>query len=168
MQGYLDPEYYMTQQLSEKSDVYSFGVFMLELITGNLPIQNGKYVVREVKTAMNPNDKLLGMEELIDPTIRDTITPASFKKFLELAMRCVEETAVKRPTMNEIVKAIESILQSDGHGLSTNSNSVTSSTIADHQEPHADPYEGLPKSASDSDAFTYSGSYTDSSKIEPK
>ena len=38
----------MTNKLTDKSDVYSFGVVLLELITGRLPIQFGKNLVREV------------------------------------------------------------------------------------------------------------------------
>ncbi|RZC62919.1 hypothetical protein C5167_024725 [Papaver somniferum] len=38
--GYLDPEYFLTHQLTDKSDVYSLGVVFLEILTGKLPIQN--------------------------------------------------------------------------------------------------------------------------------
>ena len=54
----MDPEYYMTQRLTEKSDVYGFGVLMLEMLTARRPIEQGKYIVREVKLAMDKNKEL--------------------------------------------------------------------------------------------------------------
>ena len=48
LQGYLDPEYFLTHKLTDKSDVYSLGVVFLELLTGMHPISHGKNIVREV------------------------------------------------------------------------------------------------------------------------
>lgn len=170
--GYLDPEYYMTQQLTEKSDVYSFGVVMLELITAKQPIEKGKYIVREVRMAMDKNDEEhYGLRELIDRNIRNSGHLIGFARFLELAMQCVEESAADRPTMSDLVKAIETILQNDG--MNTNSTSASSSATDFNSSKSAPkhPYnDGLPKKdvTDNSGAFEYSGGYTVSAKIEPK
>nr|GFA91722.1 probable LRR receptor-like serine/threonine-protein kinase At5g48740 [Tanacetum cinerariifolium] len=37
--GYLDLEYYSTQQLTEKSNIYSYRVVLLELICGRVPLR---------------------------------------------------------------------------------------------------------------------------------
>ncbi|CAD5315068.1 unnamed protein product [Arabidopsis thaliana] len=44
--GYVDPEYVVTQELTEKSDVYSYGVVLLELITGRRAVDEVVTVVR--------------------------------------------------------------------------------------------------------------------------
>lgn len=164
----------MTQQLTEKSDVYSFGVVMLELITAKQPIEKGKYIVREVKMMMNKDDEEhFGLRNMMDPSIRNATTNLSgFGKFVELAMQCVEESAADRPTMSEVVKALETILQNDG--LNTNSTSASSSAtdFGSSKAVLAHPYhhDGLPrKEIHDSgDAFDYSGGFTLSAKVEPK
>lgn len=173
--GYLDPEYYMTQQLTEKSDVYSFGVVMLELITSRQPIEKGKYIVREVRTLMNKNDEEhYGLRELMDPVVRNTPILIGFGRFLELAMQCVEESAADRPTMSEVVKALETILQNDG--MNTNSTSASSSatdfgvTKGGMRHPYIDTTFTKKDNVNDSssNAFDYSGGYTLSTKVEPK
>ncbi|CAJ1942111.1 unnamed protein product [Sphenostylis stenocarpa] len=172
--GYLDPEYYMTQQLTEKSDVYSFGVVMLELITSRQPIEKGKYIVREVRTLMNKNDEEhYGLRELMDPVVRNTPNLIGFGRFLELAMQCVEESAADRPTMGEVVKALEIILQNDG--MNTNSTSASSSATdfgvskGGMKHPYIDASFNKKDNVNDSSsAFDYSGGYTLSTKVEPK
>lgn len=52
LQGYLDPEYFLTHQLTDKSDVYSLGVVFLELLTAVPPISHGKNLVREVTSTL--------------------------------------------------------------------------------------------------------------------
>ncbi|KAK9705096.1 hypothetical protein RND81_07G033600 [Saponaria officinalis] len=168
--GYLDPEYYMTQQLTEKSDVYSYGVVMLELLTAKQPIVKGKYIVREVRIAMGKNDEdLYGLTNMIDPILKNIPNLVGFKRYVELAMQCVEENASDRPTMSEVVKHLETILQSDG--VSSGSTSVSSS-ITDFGAGKGalkHPYDALTtQEAKDNDAFDYSGGYTLSAKVEPK
>ncbi|KAI3709846.1 hypothetical protein L2E82_39614 [Cichorium intybus] len=164
--GYLDPEYYMTQQLTDKSDVYSFGVVMLELVTAKQPIIKGKYIVREVRLTMDKTDEEeYGLREIIDPNLKDTEFLTGFGRFVQLAMRCVEESAADRPTMSDIVKALESILVSDG--LRTNSTSASSFGIVQGTPKH--PYnEDLFKPNNDSNSFDYSGGYNITAKVEPK
>ncbi|GLU06078.1 hypothetical protein SLE2022_231410 [Rubroshorea leprosula] len=123
--GYMDPEYYMTQQLTEKSDVYSFGVLLLELVTGRRPIERGKYIVREVRMAMDKTNDLYSLHQILDLAIADT-SLKGLEKFVDLAMSCVEESGANRPTMGEVVKEIENIMQIVG--MTPNSESATSSS----------------------------------------
>ncbi|XP_077217444.1 leucine-rich repeat receptor protein kinase HPCA1-like [Tasmannia lanceolata] len=167
--GYLDPEYYMTQQLTEKSDVYSFGVVMLELITAKQPIEKGKYIVREVRMVMNKNEELYGLKEIMDPAIRNATNLIGFGRFLELAMQCVEESAADRPTMSDLVKEIETILQNDGMNSNNTSASSSATDFGSSKGPLPHPYnEPLPRKDEKSDPFDYSGGYTFPSSIEPK
>ncbi|XP_010938089.2 leucine-rich repeat receptor protein kinase HPCA1 isoform X1 [Elaeis guineensis] len=168
--GYLDPEYYLTQQLSDKSDVYSFGVVMLELLTARQPIKKGNYIVREVKTAINMNDEEhYGLKEIMDPIIQNTTHLIAFRRFIELAMRCVEESAADRPTMSNVVKEIETMLHNTG--MDTNSNSASSSatdfgnTKGDLHHPYSDSF---PRKDVSSGAFEYSGGYSPLADPEPQ
>ncbi|KAL1831870.1 hypothetical protein ACET3Z_001521 [Daucus carota] len=157
--GYLDPEYYMTQQLTEKSDVYSYGVVLLELLTARSPIEKGKYIVREVKQAIDKTKGLYNLSEVIDPVIAFGHELKGLERFVELALKCVEEVGANRPEMSDVVKEIESIMKFAG----INPNADSASTSAS--------YEGVEKGEknlySNESLFTYSGSHL-SSNLEPK
>ncbi|RWR90746.1 putative leucine-rich repeat receptor-like protein kinase [Cinnamomum micranthum f. kanehirae] len=153
--GYIDPEYYLTQQLSEKSDVYSFGVVMLELVTAKQPMEKGKYIVREVKIAVNPNDEHYGLSELMDPIIRNENNVISFRRFVNLALQCVEEQAKDRPKMSDVVKEIETMLQNEGVETDTNSASSSATDYGTKKySPHHPFIDIVPKEEEISDSLT--------------
>ncbi|XP_074270474.1 leucine-rich repeat receptor protein kinase HPCA1-like [Silene latifolia] len=127
--GYLDPEYFMTNQLTEKSDVFSFGVVMLEMVTARRPIQGGKYIVKIVKTAMDREKDMYALHEVTDPMLISSSTTqlVGFERYVDVALKCAEDSGVDRPTMGEVVKEIETILKQAGMNPNADSMPVSQS-----------------------------------------
>ncbi|KAA8530458.1 hypothetical protein F0562_005167 [Nyssa sinensis] len=111
--GYLDPEYYRRQQLTEKSDVYSFGVVLLEVLCARRPLDNtvlNKDEVNLSRWARQCYEKGT-LDQIIDPYLTGKIVPESLKKFGEIAVNCVDDEGIKRPSMNEVVWSLEFALK---------------------------------------------------------
>ncbi|XP_010252249.1 PREDICTED: probable leucine-rich repeat receptor-like protein kinase At5g49770 isoform X2 [Nelumbo nucifera] len=154
--GYLDPEYYMSQMLTEKSDVYSFGVLLLELITAKKPLERGKHIVREVRISIDKTKDLYGLHQLLDPAIGLGTSLKGFEKYVDLAMSCTEETGADRPIMSEVVKEIENIMQFAG----LNPNADSASTSGSHSGGHS-------KHPYNNESFDFSGTCPPH-KVEPQ
>ncbi|KAL3839924.1 hypothetical protein ACJIZ3_024515 [Penstemon smallii] len=114
--GYVDPEYFLTNKLTEKSDVYSLGIVFLELLTGLQPISRGRNIVREVNTTHQSGM----MFSIIDRSIGQ-YPSEGVKKFMALAMRCSSDETKDRPLMLEVVRELEDI--SSMHPESDNTTS---------------------------------------------
>ncbi|KAK8704598.1 hypothetical protein V6N13_048218 [Hibiscus sabdariffa] len=168
----------LRESLSGRSGIHLDWKRRLRIALGSArakqPIEKGKYVVREVRTIMDKkDDEHYGLTELMDRSIRSSGNLLGFGKYLELALQCVEDSATDRPTMSEVVKAIETILQNDG--MNTNSTTSASSSATDFgaakgslRHPYADALPKKDANANESDAFDYSGGYTISARVEPK
>ncbi|XP_047972007.1 wall-associated receptor kinase-like 8 [Salvia hispanica] len=112
--GYLDPEYFQTGKLTEKSDVYSFGVVLVELLTGQKPIEMGLGEEEEMSLVT----RFLGaMEEnrlraILDHRIADSAMD-ELAVVADVAKRCLSLNGKKRPKIREVVMELESIGSSD-------------------------------------------------------
>lgn len=107
--GYLDPEYYASNQLNEKSDVYSFGVVLLEIITGQTAIIKNPekvHVIQWVSPMLERGD----VKNIVDPRFEGDLDINSVWKAIEVAMACVSPTSIERPTMTYVVIELKQCL----------------------------------------------------------
>ncbi|XP_059670464.1 receptor-like protein kinase FERONIA [Cornus florida] len=110
--GYLDPEYYRLQQLTEKSDVYSFRVVLLELLCARLPIVTSlpRKQVNLVEWGRCCCRKG-NLDQIVDPHLRGQIAPECLRKFGEIACSCLRDHGIERPSINDVVWGLEFALQ---------------------------------------------------------
>ncbi|KAM7264127.1 hypothetical protein ACFE04_001810 [Oxalis oulophora] len=105
--GYLDPEYYSTQQLTEKSDVYSFGVVLLELICGREPLtHSGSPDSFNLVLWAKPYLQA-GAFEIVDESIKGTYDTESMRRAAVVASKSVERDASRRPTIAQVLAELK-------------------------------------------------------------
>ncbi|KAF8706950.1 hypothetical protein HU200_030558 [Digitaria exilis] len=107
--GYLDPEYYISQQLTEKSDIYSFGVILLELISGHEPISNDNFGLncRNIVAWARSHIESGNIHAIIDPSLDRGYDLQSVWKIAEVAIMCVKPKGAQRPPISEVLKEIQ-------------------------------------------------------------
>ncbi|XP_024167064.1 cysteine-rich receptor-like protein kinase 7 isoform X2 [Rosa chinensis] len=107
--GYVPPEYVRRGIYSMKYDVYSFGVLLLQIISGkrssclygfdgNLNILEHAYELWKEGRGM----------DFIGPTLDDSTSSCKLLRCMAVALLCVQENPVDRPSMLEVSSMLKS------------------------------------------------------------
>lgn len=130
--GYLDPEYYISQQLTEKSDIYSFGVILLELISGHEPISNDNFGLncRNIVAWARSHIESGNIHAIIDESLdRGCYDLQSVWKIAEVAIMCVKPKGAQRPPISEVLKEIQDAIAMERVLVSNCSNRMGSGSV---------------------------------------
>ncbi|XP_071726194.1 probable receptor-like protein kinase At1g49730 [Rutidosis leptorrhynchoides] len=101
--GYMDPEYVVTQELTEKSDIYSYGVVLLELITSKRAIHNNRNLVESCQSLMASESRF---GELVDPTIGDSYDVDQLQTVVMIVKWCTQKEGRARPSIKQVLRLL--------------------------------------------------------------
>lgn len=136
--GYAAPEYIATGHLYVKSDVYGFGVLLLEIMTGLRALDTKRpdgqqNLVDWLKPTLSHKRKF---KTFMDARIEGQYSSKAATQTAELTLKCLEHDPKNRPSMKQVVEALERIesLNKEKPKESSKSGSIHSSTTARHRQ----------------------------------
>ncbi|CAM6113115.1 unnamed protein product [Calypogeia fissa] len=114
--GYMDPEYFNFNRLTQKSDVYSFGVVLMEIISGRhpyvveLPDGTSGALIQWVRSAVTYGSPM----DIVDPSLDcREFNKDSMMKVITLAIGCTDPQTARRPDVGHVVRALIEAIQLD-------------------------------------------------------
>ncbi|KAI6682833.1 hypothetical protein NL676_028746 [Syzygium grande] len=117
--GYIPPESVRELQMTSKGDVYAFGVVLAEIVTGQRALARDDRDPNKLKTLISTMTTIFegqqpqnALEEIIDCNLRGSYPFEEVFKMADLAWRCLNDDAINRPEMREIVHELSHILTS--------------------------------------------------------
>ncbi|ERN15232.1 hypothetical protein AMTR_s00056p00197980 [Amborella trichopoda] len=125
--GYVDPEYYITNQLNVKSDVYSFGIVLLEIISGQPAIIKEEEAIHIVQW-VTPKVVRGDIESVMDPQLQGGYDINSAWKAAEIALACTSQSAMQRPTMSDVISELKGCIELERSRLKRRSSRKESFT----------------------------------------
>uniref|UniRef100_A0A6N2LRP5 non-specific serine/threonine protein kinase n=1 Tax=Salix viminalis TaxID=40686 RepID=A0A6N2LRP5_SALVM len=114
--GYAAPEYMATGHLTARSDVYSFGVVLLEMMSGRRAIDKNRPAKEQnlVEWARPYLSSKRRIFQVMDARIQGQYSSSDALKAANLAIQCLSAEPRYRPSMKEVVKALEQLRSSSG------------------------------------------------------
>lgn len=101
--GHLAPEYFMHGVVDEKTDVFAFGVLLLEIISGNKPVDGSHLSLHSwAKPILNQRDN----EKLVDSRLEGAYDITQLNRLAFAASLCIRASSTWRPTMSEVLEVI--------------------------------------------------------------
>ncbi|KDP30599.1 hypothetical protein JCGZ_16252 [Jatropha curcas] len=107
--AYMAPERVTQRSITVQADVYSFGIVMLEIVSGR-SVEYERYkehyeFLVDRACVLHANGRIL---DLVDEELRSTeYDRYETMTILELAMKCINPVPTLRPTISEIVAALQ-------------------------------------------------------------
>ncbi|KAK1352596.1 putative LRR receptor-like serine/threonine-protein kinase RKF3 [Heracleum sosnowskyi] len=109
--GFVAPEYALYGQLTERSDVYSFGVVLLEILSGKKALleleEDHHTLLADWAWSLVRTGRPL---DVVEEGVPELGPPEIMEKYVLLAVLCSHPQLYARPTMDEVVKILESHL----------------------------------------------------------
>ncbi|XP_062207736.1 G-type lectin S-receptor-like serine/threonine-protein kinase At2g19130 [Phragmites australis] len=109
--GYLAPEWISGEAITTKADVFSYGMMLFEIISGKRNLEHAETSMETFFPVLVAR-KLLGGEvhTLLSTELINSESVEELERACKVACWCVQDNESSRPTMGEIVKILEGLV----------------------------------------------------------